>query len=56
MEDTIDELNAIKIMLNIAQEHNLTNEVILYAIKHMKQNNSLNISEVINLSINEWIR
>ena len=51
-----DEIKNIAEILNQAKEFNLEAEVVVWALKYMKENPRLTINEAITLGYNEWIK
>jgi len=51
-----DEIKNIAEILNQAKEFNLEVEVVVWALKYMKESPRLTINEAITLGYNEWIK
>ncbi len=51
-----DGMDAVAIALSKATEQGLETEVVTWALKYMKDNPNLTISEAITLGYNEWIK
>ena len=51
-----DGMDAVAIALSKAKEQGLETEVVTWALKYMKDNPKLTISEAITLGYNEWIK
>jgi len=56
MGKTLNEWEAIHEALKGASEFDLQTEVVMYALKAMKENPLLTIEEAINIGFNEWIK
>lgn len=52
----IEAMDAVKNGLEIASEYNLEVEVVVFAMKALKENNKLTISEAMSIGIDEWIK
>ena len=52
----LDDLDLILKILEDAKSHDLEAEVIMWAIKSMKEDNSISISEAIVRGYHEWIK
>ena len=49
-------MGEVKDVLKNASEHGMEVEVVMYALKYMKENPLLTIEEAITLGYNEWIK
>lgn len=58
MEEEIiqDQLEVINDVLTTAFKYNLTAEVILSALKYMKEDNSFSIIQALNYGLDEWVK
>ena len=52
----IEDLTLIKNILSEAQSHMLEVETVYYALKYMKEDPSISISEAMTLGYLEWIK
>jgi len=55
-EETIKELSYVDHLLKLAEYHNLEAEVVVFALKAMKNNPSLTIEEAIDAGYEEWVK
>jgi hypothetical protein len=55
-EETIKELSYVDHLLKLAEVHNLEAEVVVFALKVMKENPSLTIEQAMALGYEEWIK
>ena len=55
-EETIKELSYVDHLLKLAEYHNLESEVVVFALKSMKNNPSLTIEEAMALGYEEWVK
>ena len=52
----LDEFDAVKNALKDASEYGLEVEVVVFALKYMKENPRLTIEEAIGLGFDEWVK
>jgi hypothetical protein len=50
------EMDAVEIALQRSREEGLDVEVVTWALRHMKKNPSLTISEAITMGFYEWVK
>lgn len=50
------DIDTIEQALHEAQRYHLENEVIVYALKYMKENSKLTIQEAMMLGLREWVK
>ena len=50
------EMDAVEIALQRSREENLDVEVVTWALRYMKENPSLTISEAITMGFYEWVK
>lgn len=50
------EMDAVEIALQRSREENLDVEVVTWALRYMKENPSLTISEAITMGFFEWVK
>ena len=55
-EETIKELIYVDHLLKLAEVHNLEAEVVVFALKSMKEDPLLSIEEAIALGYEEWVK
>ena len=55
-ETLVLEMDVVSIALERAYEHDMEVEVVTSALRYMKENPSLTISEAITMGYYEWIR
>ena len=55
-EETIKELSYVDHLLKLAEYHNLEAEVVVFALKAMKEDPLLSIEEAISLGFEEWVK
>ena len=53
---TDEDINTVSLCLKGAMEHNLETEVVLFALKAMKEDKSLTIAQAISEGFNEWVK
>ena len=53
---TPQEMQIIQLMLSEAHENGLTFEVVTFALKYMKENPSLSITEALEMGYVNWIK
>ena len=56
VDDILDELNYVKSLVATATEWGLEAEVVTFALKYMKENPDLSISDAIESGYIEWIK
>lgn len=52
----LDEFDAVKNALKGASEYGLEVEVVVFALKYMKENPRLRVEEAIGLGFDEWVK
>jgi hypothetical protein len=55
-EETIKELSYVDHLLKLAEVHNLEAEVVVFALKSMKEDPLLSIEEAMALGYEEWVK
>ena len=50
------DITTIKVALEMAKEYNLEVEVITWAMKALKEDNKLTISQAISIGVAEWLK
>jgi hypothetical protein len=55
-EEAIKELSYVDHLLKLAETHNLEAEVVVFALKSMKEDPLLSIEEAISLGFEEWVK
>ena len=55
-EETIKELIYVDHLLKLAEVHNLEAEVVVFALKSMKEDSLLSIEEAMALGYEEWVK
>lgn len=53
---TDEDIKVIGLRLASAKERNLETEVVLFALKAMKEDKSLTIAQAISEGFNEWVK
>ena len=56
MTDINDELNIVNFYIQDAEKYFLVTEVVLFALKYMKQNPQSSIEDAMNYGYCEWIK
>lgn len=56
VEDIHRSMDIVEHVLREAEDFGLTVHVVTWAIKHMKENPSLDISDAIVLGLEEWVK
>jgi hypothetical protein len=56
MESIEEQMDAVKIAIDGASEYGLEVEVITWALKALKKNPELNISEAVSIGFYEWVK
>jgi predicted DNA-binding protein len=56
VEDIHRSLDIVEHVLREAEDFKLTAEVVTWALKHMKENPRLDISDAIVLGLDEWVK
>lgn len=51
-----NDMMAVLDAIEISTEHDTISEVVYTALKNMKENSNLSISEAINIGLNEWVK
>ena len=54
--NTVEQMEAISDLLDLALDYELELEVIYFALKYMKENSELSPVEAFQLGITEWIK
>ena len=55
-ETLVSEMDAVEIALERSREEGLDVEVVTWALRYMKENPSLTISEAISMGYYEWVK
>ena len=55
-EEAIKELSYVDHLLKLAEVHNLEVEVVVFALKSMKENPSLTIEQAMDIGYEEWVK
>jgi hypothetical protein len=55
-EEAIKELSYVDHLLKLAEVHNLEAEVVVFALKSMKEDSLLSIEEAMALGYEEWVK
>ena len=55
-EEMIKELSYVDHLLKLAEHHNLEAEIVISALKAMKEDSTLTIEQAIALGYEEWVK
>ena len=55
-EEAIKELSYVDHLLKLAEGYNLEAEVVVFALKVMKENPSLTIEQAMDIGYEEWVK
>jgi hypothetical protein len=55
-EILVSEMDTVAMVLEQSSEENLAVEVVTWALRYMKENPSLTISEAITMGFYEWVK
>lgn len=54
MNNTHKQIEAVKEALNLSKKHKLENEVMCFAMKHLKESPNISIEEALRRALKDW--